>query len=142
MTLQEIIQKIEGIKKGVFTTITQITTKKPTKDFKDAIIEKHTQTVIRMGISYQNMKQNQNRITGKLPWGQWMAGYENYLIEHKEKVYLRLYRDSIHQEKTVWYLNGKETTEKYLIENNIMKPSTNNNACYAIQIENIVSIGA
>lgn len=142
MTLQETFKLIETIKKGAFTKISQRTTKKPLAKYKDSTIEKYTDLVVRMGISFQNMKQNQNRITGPLPWGQWMAGYENYLIEHNGKVYLRLYTDDIHSVKSVWYLNGKETTKQYLEENKIIgKKSSKDSHCYNILIDNIISIG-
>lgn len=140
MTLQETFKLIEIIKKGAFTKISQKTTKKPLAKYADSTIEKYTDLVVRMGISYPNMKQNQNRVTGPLPWGKWMAGYENYLIEHKGKVYLRLYKGSVHKEKSVWYLNGKETTQKYLEENKIIGKQYDKD-CYTILIDNIISIG-
>ena len=142
MERKTIFEKIEGIIKGAFTKIEHKTIKKPLAAHKDAFIEKYTKTVIRMGISYQNMKQNQNRITGPLPWGQWVAGYENYLIEHKGSLYLRLYMDDVHSATTIWYLNGKETTKEYLEQNGyIGKQSKNESKCYNINIENIISIG-
>lgn len=144
MEFKELTEIIKKIKKGTFIKIGYKTDKKPLAAFKDSTIEKVSNGVYRLGISFSNMKQNINRVTGPLPWGQWMAGYEGYIVEHKDKKYLRVYIDSVHHTTSKWLLNGVETTEDYLVDNKIIGKQNHTplNGCFVIPVDGIISIGA
>lgn len=83
MTNQEILTKLAEAKKGRYINLTKV------KDLGQGIV-KESDMVIRLGVAYSNMKINEDRQTGKLPWGNWVEGLENLVIEHKGKFYLRI----------------------------------------------------
>ena len=47
-----------------------------------------------------------------LPWGQWVEGFENKLIEHNGTFYLRYYDVKNADVKSVWLVNGRLATEE------------------------------
>lgn len=75
--------------------------------------------VIRMGVqlnySYANAVNNRLERQGdertfvaeSLPWGKWVAGYENLLIEHKGAIYLRFYAHKGADIKSLWLVDGR-----------------------------------
>ena len=83
MTNQEILTKLAEAKKGRYINLTKA------KDLGQGIV-KESDMVIRLGVSYANMQINQDRQTGSLPWGHWVEGLENLVIEHKGNYYLRI----------------------------------------------------
>jgi len=86
-------------------------------------IEKHVRMVGRMGIEYDNMKSTQEkRESGDAPkenaglqWGEWLE--YPYLIQHKGKVYLRLYTGTSKKTppKVEWLCNG-ETVQRETLD--------------------------
>ena len=76
MTNQEILTKLAEAKKGRYINLTKA------KDLGQGIV-KESDMVIRLGVAYSNMKINEDRQTGQLPWGRWVEGLENLVIEHK-----------------------------------------------------------
>ena len=83
MTNQQILQKLAHVKKGRYISLTK------KKDLGQGII-KESDMRIRLGISFANMKVNENKEIGSLPWGQWVKGLENLVVEHKGNYYLRI----------------------------------------------------
>ena len=138
MELQEIINKVEENKKGAFIHLEY---KSLPKTKTNDTVEKITVGGYRLGITYANMERNANKETGSLPWGHWLANYENYIIEHCDKHYLRIYEGTI-KAVTKWLLNGKETTKEELIANGIIaEPKAKQfNGCFNVPIQNIIAI--
>lgn len=83
MTNQQILQKLAHITKGRYISLTKM------KDLGQGII-KESDMRIRLGISFANMKVNENKEIGSLPWGKWVEGLENLVVEHKGNYYLRI----------------------------------------------------
>lgn len=83
MTNQQILQKLANVKKGRYISLTK------KKDLGQGII-KESDMRIRLGITFANMKVNENKEVGSLPWGQWVEGLENLVVEHKGNYYLRI----------------------------------------------------
>lgn len=83
MTNQEIMAKVLEAKKGRYISLSKA------KDLGEGVV-KETDMVIRLGVSYANMSINEGKQTGSLPWGQWVEGLENLVLEHKGKYYLRI----------------------------------------------------
>lgn len=83
MTNQQILQKLANVKKGRYISLTK------KKDLGQGII-KESDMRIRLGITFANMKVNENKEIGSLPWGQWVEGLENLVVEHKGNYYLRI----------------------------------------------------
>ena len=153
--MEKILETVKGlipqIKKGVYVAIEYIVPKKTSAKHKDDNVCKHTISTYRMGIPYGNMKevkqmlQEQNREVGELPWGEWVAGYENYLIHHKGNYYLRLERTYNHISKNEWLLNGEKTTLDELLENGVITKSSvgsgTPSSVINIKLNNLVRIG-
>ncbi|MDD2470196.1 MAG: hypothetical protein PHI22_04640 [Bacilli bacterium] len=142
MTNQEILQKLGEVKKGRYINFTKI------KDLGSGIV-KESDMVIRLGINYANMKINENKQTGQLPWGRWVEGLENLVVEHKGKYYLRItstdpsYPESGADVIATRYLrNGQEISKEeviYMIGET--KTSSKASPVYNVKFENIVKLG-
>ena len=142
MTFIELLEKISKVRKGTFIKIEYKSVKKPLAAFKGSTIEKYSKGVYRLGITYANMKENQNKVTGALPFGKWEPNLENYIVDYNGKKYLRVYVDSKHKTTSKWFLNGVETTKDYLVDNRIIgAQNKHHTSCFILPIENIISIG-
>ena len=152
MTNNEILSKLATIKKGRYISLTKV------KDCGNGVV-KESDMVIRLGVNYANMKINENKQTGELPWGHWVPGLENLVIEHtkvdkktKEAMtsyYLRVTStDPAHPETgadviaTRYLLNGevvdRQTISSLIDEKKLeSKPSS----VYSIKFENIIRLG-
>ena len=82
-----------------------------------------------------------------LPWGQWREGYANYIIDHKDNEYIRLYPATFANLATPsvqWLLNGVPATyaqvEPYLLASE-KRHDDDKPACFTINAENVLSIG-
>lgn len=135
MQNQQILNTIKTFKKGTYVPLTKI------KDYGNGLVKK-TDMVIRLGVSYQNMEINKDRVVEPLPWGSWVPGLENYVIEHKGNYYLRVSNTNSHISKSKYLLNNieitKEVAETYI---DPKKLKSKESAVYNIKFENIISIG-
>lgn len=142
MTTQEILQKLAEIKKGRYINFTKV------KDLGSGI-SKESDMVIRLGVNYANMKINADKQTGSLPWGQWVEGLENLVVEHKGKYYLRI--TSTHPSNpesgadiiaTRYLRDGQEISKKQVIEMlGEKKLSGTPSPVYTVKFENIIKLG-
>lgn len=142
MTNQEILMKLAEAKKGRYINLTKV------KNLGQGIV-KESDMVIRLGVAYANMKINENKMTGKLPWGQWVEGLENLVVEHKGNYYLRVTStDPSNPENgsdviaTRYLLNGQEVT-KGEVASMLGEPKVRTSASpvYNIKFENILKLG-
>lgn len=135
MQNQQILNTIKTFKKGTYVPLTKI------KDYGNGLVKK-TDMIIRLGVSYQNMEINKDRVVEPLPWGSWVPGLENYVIEHKGNYYLRVSNTNSHISKSKYLLNNieitKEVAETYI---DPRKLKSKESAVYNIKFENIISIG-
>lgn len=135
MQNQQILNTIKTFKKGTYVPLTKI------KDYGNGLVKK-TDMVIRLGVSYQNMEINKDRVVEPLPWGSWVPGLENYVIEHKGNYYLRVSNTNSHISKSKYLLNNieitKEVAETYI---DPKKLKSKESAVYNIKFDNIISIG-
>lgn len=135
MTNQEAFQKISQAKKGRYMSLLK------KKDLGQGV-EKVSALVIRLGVNYANMKVNEGRQTGSLPWGQWVKGYENLVIEHKGSYYLRVANGYTKHGKSYYFLNGEQIDRaKAASIVGEKKLESGESAVYNIKFENILSIG-
>jgi len=142
LTNDRIIKIIKNIKKGTYLQLTK------RKDLGSNII-KESDMRIRIGVSYTNLKMNEGREVKSLPWGHWMEGLENLVLEHKGNYYLRI--TSTNPERpdegddvlaTRYIKGGKEITKEEalaIVGEKTMKGSAS--PIYNIKFENIVKIG-
>jgi hypothetical protein len=141
-------EKSKNIKRGKYTTLEFKSIKAPTKAFKDYKIEKVTSGVFRLGISYARLEENKGRETFNKMNGEWVPEMHNLVSTYKDNLKLRVYttKNYKHKRQVKWYLNGEETTYKYLIDNGIMKDENKSSSgpllMFDIKLDNLIKIGA
>ena len=142
MTNQEILIKLAESKKGRYINLTK------SKDLGQGII-KESDMVIRLGVTYANMQINEDRQTGQLPWGKWVEGLENLVVEHKGNYYLRITStDPANPESgadviaTRYLMNGQEISKEQVIAIvGEAKLSGSASPVYNVKFENIIKLG-
>lgn len=142
MNAQEILQKLQNTKKGTYVSLTKI------KDLGNDII-KESDMRIRVGVNYKNLKANKNKEIQPLPWGKWVKGLENLVVEHKGNYYLRITSTNPNDlEKasdviaTRYIQNGKEISKEEVINQIGEKKLTSSpSMVYNIKFDNIIRIG-
>ena len=140
MEKEKIIEKLNQIKKGVYTRIV----------YKKEIAPncfKLTSSVVRLKVNYYNLKSVLNRQksgeTSKTRTYTDLILMENTIFQNKEgKLKLRVYTTKNHKAKSVYYLNGQEIDKRTLIEMGIEKEKEHRDLdMYTIMFDNIVAIG-
>lgn len=142
MTNQEIMAKVIEAKKGRYVSLTKM------KDLGSGVV-KETDMVIRLGVSYANMSINADKQTGSLPWGKWVEGLENLVIEHKGNYYLRVSSTTPENPDsgadviaTRYLLNGEEISRMDALSIvGEKKMSGNASPVYNLKFENILRLG-
>ena len=151
MKYEEVVKKIHSIPAGQFVNIETAKELKVRAGFRGNKVVKFSHKTVRAGVNYDKMKSTINgRATGVLPaqnaglsYGEWIPGQENYFIEHKGQIYLRV-ASSPNKSINTYFINGKIATkdeaEKMCLasefKSNGKVPSVMN-----IKIESIVNIG-
>lgn len=125
--------------KGQFVRVAWKSEPKPKAEFKGIKLEKISRAIARAGINYSNLKENEGIETGELPWGKWKNF--PYVIEHKEKEYIRLYPVSRKRPmvKTKFFVDGK-SVEKNEFEKYLPPSATNKETpkCFNVSAENFI----
>ena len=143
MTKNEIIEKITSIKKGAFYRFEISTPQKTLAAHKTDNVNKYTKMVARFGIEYGKMKTHKDKIIGPLPWGEWVNGYEGYLIEHKGNTYLRFYSSAVKSMVNQYTLNGIVVDKQWLQDNGYISSAVKTPSdTFVVNINNIISMGA
>lgn len=152
MDRKQILDCLKTIHNGSYTKIRFISTIPSNKDNKGKLIQKITESVVRLGVIYnhiqvteiQERKGEANSIH-RLPWGEWDPEAKNYLIEHKDNYYLRCStsRSPRHHGKVQYFIDGVEATKEEVMP--LTRPSewTDDRNIYVFSpnIENILAIG-
>lgn len=151
MNTNMIINKLSTKRNGQFFNISYVSDLPMTaKAKREGIVAlKITKATVRKGISYKNMKSVQERLGDRinepleLPWGIWVPEHKGLLIEHKGKIYLRLY-SSPNKNKSVYLVNGKEVSLDELKSMGIVQNSYWNKSgkpdCLTVNTANIEEI--
>ena len=124
MNDKQIIDILSARQKGTFIPITFKTEDKPRSQYQGTRLTKVTEGVFRFGISYGNIgsvreaiDSGERKEVGSRPWGKWVPGYENVLLEHNGVKYLRIYT-APNKTTTRYFVNGlpvpKESYAHYL----------------------------
>lgn len=139
METNEILKVLKSKRKGTYSSLTKI------KDFGNGVV-KETEMTIRLGVDYSKLSSNEGRQTGSLPWGKWVEGLENYVIEHTDKkgnhnMYLRVTSSGSHISKSKYLLNGQEV-DKSVVESMIgsKKLESKESEVYNINFKNITKL--
>lgn len=140
MTNQEILNKLANVKNGKYISLTKV------KDLGQGV-RKESDMLIRLGVNYANMKINENKQTGSLPWGKWVEGLENLVVVHKGNYYLRV--TAINPENlekaseilaTRYYKDGVEISKEE-VNSLVKEKGSNPSAVYNIKFDNIIRLG-
>ncbi len=136
MEKDAVLKEIRKAKKGTYISLTK------TKDLGKGIT-KLSSMVIRLGVSYGNMK-DAPQTTGGLPWGEWVPGYEGYVIQHKDTYYLRVAAGRTKSKSEPKFLdeNGNELSRAEVV-NKIgeKKLASSPSLVYNIKFNDIVKLG-
>ena len=151
MLLVELNEKVNGLKKGAYTKATWQSFPLKSGPYKNRI-RKVTSGVVRVGIDFSHLSENQGRTTGALNYGTWHK--KNYVIENVSKdnvvsYLVRLYPSKCknHKKTTLWYLDDQLVTSEWLIENGyakqeqLFKSSNSPLTCFNVGLENLISLG-
>lgn len=142
MTNQEILTKLAETKKGRYISLCK------KKDLGEGIV-KESDMVIRLGVNYANMSVNANHETGSLPWGHWVPGLENLVVEHKGNYYLRVTSTNPENVEsgadviaTRYIKDGREISKEEVVATIGEKKIASKAAIvYTIKFENIIRLG-
>lgn len=155
MTYDEIVKILNSRKKGTFLKVQWSSNVPVYKKFSQIyFVQKVTCSTIVWGVNYNNKKNVQlNRAIGNLPltpqplpWGHWIDGFENIFIEHKDKIYLRMYPANIKNKmSSVFLLNGKpipieELKNLNIVTNSYWTKQTSDTLCFTKNIADIQKI--
>jgi hypothetical protein len=121
--LLSIIQQVKNNPFVNVTTITKVKMNTTNNPFYNRVTKEFI-GVVQIGYSYENSVNNRLEKIGlekdfvaeSLPWGHWVEGLENKVIEHKGKHYLRMYEVANQKPKVRILLDGKEVTDSKILE--------------------------
>lgn len=153
MRALEVVDALKG-KAGQHVKVEWVRMAKTLKDC-PFMIAKRTIAWVRSGISYSNLVDIKSQIEAGtreavqgLPWGQWREGYANYIIDHKDKEYIRLYPasfDNLSTPVVQWTLDGKpvdyQVVESFLLASEKRKEDEEKANCFTVNADSIVAIG-
>ena len=100
------------------TILTDVKMKKRGNPLKDAKVQKETYGTFLFGKPFIELVREKIKdpseaamfTAGKLPWGEWVLGLENKVIQYNGELYLR------------YYINGSESEAKYLVDGKDVTP--------------------
>jgi hypothetical protein len=155
MNAIEIVEGLRNHNKGAHVQVAWRRDCKTRKDCQHRI-EKQTIAWVRAGISYANLTAVKDGISSgerdevqELPWGQWRAGYANYIIDHELKdgvsrEYVRLYPatfENLSHPQVTYFVDGKpmeyQAIEAFLLASEKPKPDEEKPLCFCVQAESI-----
>ena len=139
------INKVYGCQKGSCQKITYVSDSGFSAKAKNEKLVKLSVGVVRVGIAYKNLKENQDLENIQDVKGEWI---NQFLIRSNGIDRLRVYPNKLPNIKTKTYyiLNGEIKTKEWIIENGYLQASYVNRAnqpkkCFDIKLENILAFG-
>lgn len=120
--MKEIVNILNGVKGCQFANLTYVTDGGIPKKVIDGMVTKLVQTTCQLNYSYESAVNNRLEKQGgervfkalSLPWGEWVVGFENKLILHKETLYMRYYNVENSNTTSVWFVDGRIATDEEL----------------------------
>ncbi len=157
MRASEIVQALKD-KKGQHVQVVWARSAKTVADCPLHVV-KRTAAYVRTGISYANLSSVKDGIStgtrgevGKLPFGHWRHGFENYIIDHTPKgdsipvEYVRLYPASfpnLQKPRVEWLADGVVTTFKDIkqhLDKSELRKEKEQPLCFTVKAANIIEI--
>jgi hypothetical protein len=151
----EIVNQLKD-RKGQHVQVTWQRVCKTLKSAGNVIIAKRTTAWVRSGISFANLtsiregiEQGKREPVEGLPWGNWREGYANYIIDHRDTEYVRLYPasfDNLSHPSVEWTLDGQpskyEDVETFLLSSERRNKEDERPLCFTVKADSIIAIGA
>jgi len=145
--LSPITREIMNWKKAThLPLVTWASEVKPAAEFKDMSLSKQVSATLRAGITYENMKVNEDKETGPLPWGEWEN--VNYTIAHKGQRYVRLTPSASKGQRPTsrFFADGVEVTREafaaYLTPSEAKKLLEGESpTCFNVKESNLIGLG-
>ena len=119
--MERLIEMISNVKGCQFANITFIGDGGIPKKVINGKVTKIVKTECQLNYSYENAVNNRLEKIGEernfkaqsLPYGEWIKGYENKLIEHKNEIYLRYYNvPNKKADETIWLVDDRLATDE------------------------------
>ena len=110
---------LSNLSNGTFVSVVSATEPKLLKrgnPLAGAKVVKLTKAVLQFGYSYENAVNNRiaegNFEAEGLPWGSWVKGFENKIIEHNGELYARFYEKKNDHREVIYLVNGEMASEE------------------------------
>ena len=118
--MKTLISMIESVKGCQFANIMFVADGGIPKKVINGNVLKVVNTRVQLNYSYENAVNNRLAKQGNektfvaqsLPWGSWVEGQENKLIEHKGNLYLRYYEYKGAEYRQMWFVDGVQADEE------------------------------
>lgn len=117
--MKQFIENLKGCKIATITYTSIV--KLPKKYGITGVVEKVVTKQVQLNYSYENAVNNRLAKQGtqadfqaqSLPWGAWVVGQENKLIEHKGDLYLRMYSvNTTTKSQTTYFVNNQVASDE------------------------------
>ena len=145
LSVEEKITFLKGVRKGCNQSVVYQSFP-ATKNAWKTRVRKETCGVVRLGINYKNLKDNQNRVDFQdLPSSQRFI-LKNIVIENNKEnqvsYLVRLYFSSNNAKPSVkYYLDNQEISKEALIEMGALKDSKKEKPlCFNVKMENLLEL--
>ena len=114
----DLFSALANLSNGTFVSVISATEPKLLKrgnPLAGVKVVKLTKAVLQFGYSYENAVNN--RIEGDfeaegLPWGSWVKGFENKIIEHNGELYARFYEKKNDHREVIYLVNGEIASDE------------------------------
>lgn len=106
-------------------------------------VRKETTGCVHLGLNYKELMASKGVQIGNngLPYGVWVNGYENVLIEHNGNYQVRMYPCDTAKTNTEWYLDNNPITKQELIDMGILKAQNKpHTECFNVKLENVIDL--
>lgn len=137
---------LANINAASFVSVVSMTEPKMNKrgnPLANAKVVKLTKAVLQFGYSYENAVNNriaegESFEAESLPWGKWVEGFENKILEHKGEYYARFYEKKNDHREVYYLVNGELATEEEVAIIKQFTPKSYSNRQSEVGIEDYV----
>jgi hypothetical protein len=141
-SIHKYLEAVQG-RKGQFISAKWQSQVKTAAAHKHLEVVKISHAVVRTGIDYANLRQNEDHETGELPWGEWSNA--PWIIEHRGEHYLRLYIAEDASVNSSYLMNGepttRETVQELLTPSSRNRPKSGPTLTFTVKWANLLDIG-
>lgn len=143
---QQKVEIIDGLPKGSYVKFKWFSMPCTKKDFKDRV-RKETTSVVRLGVNYGNLKENDGKEIQPLPtYLKWY--YKNIILQNvnTNALLVRVYTSKVknYTPSVQYFLDGEPITKQELIEMGAFSPSqlkSFDGNTFNVKLDNLISIG-